>query len=219
MKKLLVILFIALASCAAVEENSDDNVMLEKSIFSIKSKVPHIPKIHTPRTHLPKTHLPRTHVPKTHGPITHVPKTHGPITHVPKTHGPITHVPITHAPITHVPITHVPITHVPITHVPKTNILKTDRVKNLSEVKKIPVKGVNGLFGGKVGEVFRKLGDMVKKGIAWLKKNNLWNPIIEQLKGLGQKYGNELCEKALPPEVCGPAIDFALDHLLPSEQN
>jgi len=175
MKKLLVILFIALASCAVVEENSDDNVMLEKSIFSIKTKVPHIPKIHTPRTHLPrthlpKTHLPKTHLPKTHAPITHVPKTHGPITHVPKTHGPITHVPITHVPITHVPITHVPITHVPITNVPKTNILKTDRVKNLSEVKKIPVKGVNGLFGGKVGEVFRKLGDMVKKGIAWLKK-------------------------------------------------
>ena len=92
--------------------------------------------------------------------------------------------------------------------------------KNLNEVKKVPLKGINNLFGtGKVGEIFRKLGDMIKKGIAWLKKNNLWNPIIEALQNLGVQYGNELCEKALPPEVCGPAVDFAIEHLLPSEQN
>ena len=183
MKKLLVILLITLATCTTFEESSDDNVILEKSGFSIKHTV----------SHPTKPHFPKTHAPRTHAPITHAPKTH--------------------APITHAPITHVPITHVPITNVPKTDIRK-----NLKEVKKLPVKGVNGLFGGKVGEVFRKLGEMVKKGIAWLKKNKLWDPIIEQLKGLGQKYGNELCEKALSPEICGPAIDFALEHLLPSGQ-
>ena len=174
MKKLLVIVLIALATCATVEESSDDNVILEKSGFSIKHTVSHPTKPHFPKTHAPRTH----------------------------------------AAITHAPKTHVPITHVPITNVPKTDIRK-----NLKEVKKLPVKGVNGLFGGKVGEVFRKLGEMVKKGIAWLKKNKLWDPIIEQLKNLGQKYGNELCEKVLSPEICGPAIDFALEHLLPSGKN
>ena len=196
MKKLLVILLIALATCATFEESSDDNVILEKSGFSIKSPVPHV----TPKINIPKTS--KINIPKT---SKIVPKTSK-------------IVPKTNVIKTNVIKTNVIKTNVIKTNVIKTNVIKTDRVKNLNEVKKIPVKGINGLFGGKVGEIFRKLGDMVKKGIAWLKKNKLWDPIIEQLKGLGQKYGNELCEKALPPEVCGPAIDFALDHLLPSGQ-
>ena len=202
MRKLLVILLIALATCATFEESSDDNVILEKSGFSIKSPVPHVtPKINIPKTS--KINIPKTSkiVPKT---SKIVPKTNVIKTNVIKTN---------------VIKTNVIKTNVIKTNVIKTNVIKTDRVKNLNEVKKIPVKGINGLFGGKVGEIFRKLGDMVKKGIAWLKKNKLWDPIIEKLKELGQKYGNELCEKALPPEVCGPAIDFALDHLLPSGQN
>ena len=60
---------------------------------------------------------------------------------------------------------------------------------------KIPIKGINGLFKGKVGQFFRKLGDAVKKGIAWLKKNDLWNSIIEQLKNLGSKYGTNFVKK------------------------
>ena len=191
MRKLLVILLIALATCATFEESSDDNVVLEKSGFSIKSPVPHV----TPKINIPKTS--KINIPKT---SKIVPKTSKIV------------------PKTNVIKTNVIKTNVIKTNVIKTNVIKTDRVKNLNEVKKIPVKGINGLFGGKVGEIFRKLGDMVKKGIAWLKKNKLWDPIIEKLKELGQKYGNELCEKALPPEVCGPAIDFALDHLLPSGQ-
>jgi len=86
-------------------------------------------------------------------------------------------------------------------------------------VNKFPIKGINGLFYGKVREIFRKLEDMVKKGIAWLIENNLWNPIIKRLKNHGQKYGIELCEQFLSPEVCGPAIDFALKLLIPNEQN
>ena len=196
MRKLLVILLIALATCATFEESSDDNVILEKSGFSIKSPVPHV----TPKINIPKTS--KINIPKT---SKIVPKTSK-------------IVPKTNVIKTNVIKTNVIKTNVIKTNVIKTNVIKTDRVKNLNEVKKIPVKGINGLFGGKVGEIFRKLGDMVKKGIAWLKKNKLWDPIIEKLKELGQKYGNELCEKALPPEVCGPAIDFALDHLLPSGQ-
>ena len=106
----------------------------------------------------------------------------------------------------------------PDTNVTKPVIPKMVR-KNLNEIKRLPIKGINGLFNGKAGEIFRKLGDMVKKGIAWLKKNNLWNTIIEKLKNLGQKYGIELCEKSLPPEVCGPAIDFALKYLIRNGQN
>ena len=193
MRKLLVILLIALATCATFEESSDDNVILEKSGFSIKSPVPHV----TPKINIPKTS--KINIPKTSK------------INVPKTSKIV--------PKTNVIKTNVIKTNVIKTNVIKTNVIKTDRVKNLNEVKKIPVKGINGLFGGKVGEIFRKLGDMVKKGIAWLKKNKLWDPIIEKLKELGQKYGNELCEKALPPEVCGPAIDFALEHLLPSGKN
>ena len=171
MKKLLVIVLIALATCATVEESSDDNVILEKSGFSIKHTVPHVPSV--PKTH--KINIPKTHVTKTH--------------------------------------------KIDVTKTHKIDISKLDKRKNLGEAKKLPIKGVNGLFGGKVGEIFRKLGEMVKKGIAWLKKNKLWDPIIEQLKNLGQKYGNELCEKVLSPEICGPAIDFALEHLLPSGKN
>ena len=206
MRKLLVILLIALATCATFEESSDDNVILEKSGFSIKSPVPHV----TPKINIPKTS--KINIPKT---SKIVPKTSK---IVPKTNVIKTNVIKTNVIKTNVIKTNVIKTNVIKTNVIKTNVIKTDRVKNLNEVKKIPVKGINGLFGGKVGEIFRKLGDMVKKGIAWLKKNKLWDPIIEKLKELGQKYGNELCEKALPPEVCGPAIDFALDHLLPSGQ-
>jgi hypothetical protein len=214
MRKLLVILLIALATCATFEESSDDNVILEKSGFSIKSPVPHV----TPKINIPKTS--KINIPKTSKifPKTNVIKTNVIKTNVIKTNVIKTNVIKTNVIKTNVVKTNVIKTNVIKTNVIKTNVIKTDRVKNLNEVKKIPVKGINGLFGGKVGEIFRKLGDMVKKGIAWLKKNKLWDPIIEKLKELGQKYGNELCEKALPPEVCGPAIDFALDHLLPSGQ-
>ena len=187
MKKLLVIVLIALATCTTVEESSDDNVILEKSGFSIKHTVPHVPSV--PKTH--KINIPKTHVTKTHK--IDVTKTHK--IDVTKTH------------------------KIDVTKTHKIDISKLDKRKNLGEAKKLPIKGVNGLFGGKVGEIFRKLGEMVKKGIAWLKKNKLWDPIIEQLKNLGQKYGNELCEKVLSPEICGPAIDFALEHLLPSGKN
>ena len=79
---------------------------------------------------------------------------------------------------------------------------------------KLPIKGVNGLFKGKIGEIFRKLGEVVKKGIAWLKKNELWKPLMDTLRNLGERYGREYCEKILPEEVCGPAVDFILNHLL-----
>ena len=161
MKKLLVILLITLANCAAIEESSDNN---KNKDYSIKPRSPLAPAYPAREARFRFDDEWETNVTK------------------------------------------------PV-------IPKMDRIKNINEVKKFPIKGINGLFNGKVGEIFRKLGDMVKKGIFWLKKNNLWNPIIERLKNLGEKYGIELCEKYLPTEVCGPAIDFALKLLIPNEQN
>ena len=86
--------------------------------------------------------------------------------------------------------------------------------KTAKDILNHPFKGLNGLFKGKVGEVFRKLKDVVKKGIAWLKQNKLWDPLVKKVKELGEKYGNEFCEKVLPAEICGPAVDFALNHLI-----
>ena len=192
MKKLLVIFLIALASCTAVKENSDDNVMLENSGYSLLNPNPFSPIM--PINPKRIKHSLNAYTPKILDSIKHPLKK------------------------TNVLKTNIPKINVPKTNVPKKNVSKMDPRKNLNEVKKLPIKGVNGLFNGKIGKIFRKLSDMVKKGIAWLKKNNLWNPIIEQLKSLGQKYGKELCEKALPPEVCGPAIDFALDHLLKADK-
>ena len=213
MKKLLVFFLIALATCEVVEESTDDNVVLEKSGFSFsKVSIPKTPKITVPKT--PKITVQKT--PKTT--VQKTPKIKPPKTTPPKTTPPKTTPPKTTPPKTTPPKTTPPKTTPP--KPPKIDASKLNISKNTKEVNKISVKGINGLFGlGKVGEFFRKLGDMVKKGIAWLKKNKLWDPIVEQLKNLDQKYGNELCEKVLSPEICGPAIDFALEHLLPSGQN
>ena len=51
-----------------------------------------------------------------------------------------------------------------------------------------------------------------------MKQNNLWDPIVNQLKELGGRYGNELCEKVLSAEICGPAVDFALNNILKTEE-
>jgi hypothetical protein len=91
--------------------------------------------------------------------------------------------------------------------------------QRVKDILKKPIKGLNGLFKGKLGVAFRKLSTIVKKGIAWLKEKNLWNPLVQQLKSLGQKYGNEFCEKYLPSEICGKAVDFVLDHVIKEEGN
>ena len=91
--------------------------------------------------------------------------------------------------------------------------------QTVKDILKKPIKGLNGLFNGKLGKAFNKLSEVVKKGIAWLKQNKLWDPLVQQLKYLGQKYGNEFCEKYLPPEICGKAVDFVLDHVLKEDGN
>ena len=160
MKKFLVVLLIALATCAAIEEGFDEEVNLEKSfVKKVKDKVKNTVKKGTDTVkNLPKK----------------------------------------------------------VVKIPEKVVKETGKVakKTVKDILNHPIKGLNGLFKGKVGEVFRKLKDVVKKGIAWLKQNNLWEPIVNKVKELGEKYGNELCEKALPAEICGPAVDFALNHLI-----
>ena len=220
MKKLLVFFLIALATCEVVEESTDDNVVLEKSGFSFsKVSIPKTPKITVPKT--PKITVPKStkiKPPKT-TPLKTTPLKTTPLKTTPLKTTPLKTTPLKTTPLKTTPLKTTPLKTTPLTST-KIDPSKLNVRKNLKEANKISVKGVNGLFGlGKVGEFFRKLGDVVKKGIAGLKQNKLWDPIVEQLKNLGQKYGNELCEKVLSPEICGPAIDFALDHLLPSEQN
>ena len=219
MKKLLVFFLIALATCEVVEESSDDNVVLEKSGFSIsKVSIPKTPKITVPKTtKITTPKITKIEPPKTTK-LTKILLPPPTIKTTRKTPPPTSKT----TKITPLPTTKTTklTTKFDPTKTIKIDPSKLNVRKNLKEANKISVKGVNGLFGlGKVGEFFRKLADVVKKGIAWLKKNKLWDPIVEQLKNLGQQYGNELCEKVLSPEICGPAIDFALDHLLPSEQN
>ena len=91
--------------------------------------------------------------------------------------------------------------------------------QTVKDILKNPIKGLKGLFKGKLGDVFKKLKEVVQKGIAWLKENKLWDPLVQTLKSAGQKYGNEYCEKYLPPEVCGEAVDFVLDHVIKEEGN
>ena len=172
MKKLLVILLFALATCEAIEESFDDDVVLEKSILS-KIKPPKLPskiKIKPP-VKIPdptKIKIPDPKKIKIPDP---------------------------------------------------TKIIDPKKVikRTVDDIKKLKIKGINGLFGGKIGAAFRKLGEVVKKGIAWLKKAGLLDPIVNKLRELGEKYGNEICEKHLPAAVCGPAIDFALNHILKTD--
>ena len=91
---------------------------------------------------------------------------------------------------------------------PNINIPK----KSFNDLIKLPKE--KGLFKGKLGKLFGKLGDAIQKGVSWLKKNNLWEPLVNMAKSLGEQYGNELCQQVLPDEVCGSVVDFALDSAL-----
>ena len=79
--------------------------------------------------------------------------------------------------------------------------------RTINDLKNLPVKGINGLFKGKIGEAFRKLPEIIKKAIAWLKQNGLWNAIVIKIKNPGEQY-DEYCGKFLPEEVCKGAKDF-----------
>ena len=149
MKKLLVILLFALATCEAIEETFDDDIVLEKNVFS---------NINSPLIQAQKK--------------------------------------------------------IDIKIPEKINIGPNRKI----DLNSINIKGLNGLFKGKNGVEFRKLGDVIKKGIAWMKQYKIWDEIINKLKENGKKHGNELCERYLPAEVCGPAINFAFNHLLKHDE-
>ena len=160
MKKLLVILLIALATCAAIEENFDDDVVLEKNF--IKKGVDKVKKGVKNGVKGVKKEI-KKGTDKVKDVVKHPGK-----------------------------------------------IVK----QTTKDILKNPIKGLNGLFKGKIGQAFRKLKEVVKKGIAFLKQNNLWEPLVQKARELGAKYGNQYCEKVLPPEICGPAVDFVLNHVI-----
>jgi len=171
MKKLLVLLLITLATCAAIEESFDDDVVLEKSLLKKgKDKIKDAVKKGKDKL---KDSI-KKEKDKIKDKIRH---------ETDKIKDVVTH--------------------------PGRVIKKT-----VKDIANHPFKGLNGLFKGKPGEVFRKLKDVVKKGIAWLKQNGFWDPLVKKVRELGEKYGNEYCEKVLPAEICGPAVDFALNHLI-----
>ena len=202
MKKLFLILLVALVTCAEIEESFDDDVVLEKGKTSIT-----VPTKHTSHTSHTSHTTHTTHTTHTHPThTTHTTHT----THITHTTNPTHTTHITHS-------TNPTHTTKLTTKITPPNIPK----KTVKDILKVPIKGINGLFHGKVGEIFRKLGEVVKKGIAWLKKNNLWKPLVDTLRDLGERYGNEYCTKILPDEVCGPAVDFILNHVLgkPEEKN
>jgi len=79
--------------------------------------------------------------------------------------------------------------------------------KTVKDLLNLPVKGINGLFKGKQGEAFRKLPEVIKKAIAWLKQNNLWGSFVKRFKNIGEQY-DEYCEKFFPEDVCKGTKDF-----------
>jgi hypothetical protein len=244
MKKLLVILLVALATCTAIEETFDDDVVLEKSW--LKKLVPKItpkkiipkiePKKIIPKKIIPKIEpkkiIPKKIIPKVDpkkiipkiDPKKIIPKV-DPKKIIPKV-DPKKIIPKVD-PKKIIPkidpkkiIPKVDPKKIIPKIDPKKLIAKIDPkkiIKNIPVLKKLPIK-IDGLFKGKVGNAFKKLGDVVKKGIAWLKQNGLWDPIVDQLKEIGGGYANEICEKILPAEVCGPAVDFALNNVLKTEE-
>ena len=79
--------------------------------------------------------------------------------------------------------------------------------KTTKDLINLPIKGINGLFKGKQGEAFRKLPEIIKKAIAWLKQNNLWNIVVNMFRNPGEQYDN-FCGKMLPSDVCNGIANF-----------
>ena len=240
MKKLLLILLITLATCTSIEEDYDD-VVLEK--FRIKNPIKSIKKSVKKIIKNPVKSIKNSVKKIIKNPINIITAPISPINIVKMPVNNIIKKSINKAikkPIDKIikkPIDKIikkPIDKIikkPIDNIikkPKEIITKIENIakqpekvikQRVKDILKKPIKDLNGLFKGKLGKKFGKLRDVVKKGIAWLKENDLWTPIVEQIKSLGQKYGNELCEKILTPEICGPAVDFALDHVIKDDEN
>ena len=192
MKKLLVILLIALATCAAIEESFDDDVVLEKSLIK-KGKDKLKDTVKKGKDKLKDTI--NKEKDKIKDKIKHeTDKVKEVVTHpgrvIKKTVKNLIHV---------------------------SNIFCNEYTLTLAK-KLTKLTGYEKVFfvnsGAEANETALKLKEVVKKGIAWLKQNHLWDPLVKKVKELGAKYGNEYCEKVLPAEICGPAVDFALNHLI-----
>ena len=218
MKQLLALFLIVLTTCAKIE----DDVVLEKGFSFPKIRMPRMPRM--PRMTSPKMPQPKvtrtTRLPKITR-TTRLPKfttrTSRRTTRLPKITTRTTRRTTKPPKIT----TKTTRRTTKLPKNPKKLKLKLPKIKSpkqtLKDLVKIPEKGLKGLFKGKIGKAFDKLKNVVQKGVSWLKKNNLWDPIVNLAKNLGKQFGNELCQKALPDEVCGSILDFALGNDLGSD--
>ena len=77
-----------------------------------------------------------------------------------------------------------------------------------TSVKNVPIKGIDNLFTGKLGEEFRRQKDSVKKVIANFVKNNKWISFLMKCKKNPAELYHSLCDN-IPREVCEGAMNFA----------
>ena len=70
-----------------------------------------------------------------------------------------------------------------------------------------------------VKKIFKGLKKHVQNGIKWLKDNNLWDPLVDQVKKLGKKLANVFCTKVLKTQdnACDGVVDFIGDKFLKSK--
>ena len=89
---------------------------------------------------------------------------------------------------------------------------KTIPRKTITNFGYNPIKGINGLFIGKVGEEFRKQKKEVKEAIIFFIKKN--ENVFHASKGNpGQIYYNP-CPKRFSQEICRSANSFINEHHL-----
>ena len=77
-----------------------------------------------------------------------------------------------------------------------------------TSVKNAPIKGIDNLFIGKLGEEFRRQKDSVKKLIANFVKNNKWKSFLMKCKFNPGEVYHSFCDN-IPREVCEGAMNFA----------
>ena len=71
-----------------------------------------------------------------------------------------------------------------------------------------------GKFFKKVGDVFKKLTGKLKDAYNWLKKNGVWDTIVDYAKKFGKPFAVGACEGFIKIElVCGPLLDKVFDAL------
>ena len=75
-------------------------------------------------------------------------------------------------------------------------------------------KGIKNFFKGTVAKAFKKLAEIVQKGINFLKEIGIWDKLVETAKSAGKKLAISFCSAHLSPPVCSLAVGFIFDFVL-----